>query len=130
MEKPWFKLNPNNDKDRWWLYTSITDTKAALKQKDSSKILCHFIIKYNDNKDVKYRILTWFKNDPNRYLFIVRNNISLGFSKNLEDMVEGEIVKTDEGIKFEVYDCRFNEQNQNFVCKILERIDDIFYLYF
>jgi hypothetical protein len=33
MDKPWFNLDPNNFDDRWWLYTSIVDTKKASMEK-------------------------------------------------------------------------------------------------
>ena len=131
MEQPWFKLNPNNDKDKWWLYTSITNTKTAIIPKKSLNISCHFIIKYiNKEDDVNYRILTWFKNDPNRYLDVIRNDNSLTFQKKLEHMKDGEIVKNDEAIMFEVYECKFYQENKDFVCKILERIDDESYYIF
>ena len=58
------------------------------------------------------------------------DDIIWDFNKKLEDMVEGEIVKNDEGIMFEVYECKFYQENKDFVCKILERIDDESYYIF
>ena len=130
MEKPWFKLDPNNEKDRWWLYSSIKNTKTALIPKNNNNIICHLIIKYINNQSIKYRILTWFENDPNRYLATIRDENIIELPKKVEDMIEGEIIKTIEDIPFEVYDCKFNKENQNFVCKILERMDDNFYIFF
>ena len=66
MEKPWFQLDPNNEKDRWWLYSSIRDTRTAAIPKMYNNISCHMVIKYTNNPTEIYRISTWFYNDPNR----------------------------------------------------------------
>jgi hypothetical protein len=123
MDKPWFLLNPNDHRDFWWLYTSITDTKKALITKELKNLLCHLIIKCYEGQNVYYRILSWFKNDPNRYLSILRNYENWFFNKNIEDMKEEEIVTSLQGIMFKVYECKYDNSDPNFVCKIFEKVD-------
>lgn len=115
MDKPWFKLNPNDEKDRWWLYTSIINVKTAAQNKKDDDILGHFII---EDKNY-YRLSTWYKDDPNRYLSIVYN-INWGFNTNFHKIKEGDIV-TKKDFKFKAYDCIVK---QNKKCIILERIFD------
>ena len=68
-----------------------------------------------------YRISTWYKNDPNRYVTI-DSDYTWKFNKKLFDIKEGDIVKTDNG-KFYAYNCEFCLPEQEKFCKILERID-------
>ena len=57
MDKTWFKLDPNNLQDRWWLYTSITDTKKALIEKNFKNVECYFIIQErNKSEEIFYRV--------------------------------------------------------------------------
>lgn len=113
--KPWFKLDPHNKKDNWWLYASIRDTNSANKYKEENGIICILALQ-NDNN---YSISTWFENDINRYL-LFDNNIIWDFNKPLIDMCEGDIVYR-HNMEFVVYDCKFEGPKKRF-CKILERI--------
>jgi hypothetical protein len=122
MDKPWFRLSPNDFKDRWWLYTSIIDTKSASIVKHDINILCYLIIQDYDKRGIFYRVLTWFKNDPNRYLYIKYDDDWI-FDKPLKYMNVGEIVQTHNN-KFKVYDCAFLTPLQKEFCKILERIEE------
>lgn len=122
MEKPWFKLDPNNLKDKWWMYTSITDTKKRYIEKNDLDIQCYFIIEERNNYgDIFYRISVWFKDDPNRYLFI-KYDFDWIFDKKLYEMNEGDIVNTHK-CKFKVYNCIFSSPREISRCKILERIN-------
>ena len=56
MDKPWFKLGPNNLKEPWWLYTSITDTKLASREKSDLDVQCYFIIQEHNMGAIFYRI--------------------------------------------------------------------------
>jgi hypothetical protein len=120
MYKPWFTLNPNNSKDRWWLYTSITDTKTASIIKSDVDVICYLILQDCDERGVFYRVSSWFKNDPNRYLSIKYHHGWI-FDKPLKYMNEGDIVHTYNNV-FKVYNCRFLTCHQKEFCKILERI--------
>ena len=122
MDKPWFKLDPNNSKDPWWLYTSITDTKTASMEKNELDIQCYFIIKNYNIESIFYRVSIWFKNDPNRYTFTRYDN-DWKFDKRLHEMNEGDIVNINNN-KFKVYNCQFSEPSQIDMCKILERIEE------
>lgn len=123
MEKPWFTLDPNNLKDRWWLYTSVTDTNKASIPKHDIDIYCYLIIQENNGKgDIFYRVSVWFKDDPNRYSFVEYENDWI-FDKKLHEMKEGDIVNT-YSCKFKVYNCSFLSPLQINMCKILERIDE------
>ena len=128
--KPWFKLNPNNIRDPWWLYSSIRDTKAAANYKTYYDIICYLIFQDSSTSKSFYRVSTWYKNDPNRYLS-VKTNIEWALSKIPREMKEGDIVYEFD-MKFRVYDCPFSEESQQFLYKILERIEDpednIFYV--
>lgn len=123
MNKPWFKLNPNNNSDRWWLYTSIINTKTAQIEKKDTDIICYLIIQdYNNNtKSVFYRISTWYRNDPNRYTTIY-TDYTWKFDKKLCDIKEGDIVSTGDE-KFNAYNCNFCLPEQKEFFKILERIN-------
>ena len=121
MDKPWFKLDPNNLLDRWWLYTSITDTKIASQPKSNDDIICFLVIQDHNIGGDFYRISKWYKNDPNRYVIKV-NNLNWIFDKRLVDMKEGEIV-TRFPYKFQVYNSKFCDANQKKYLKILERIE-------
>jgi len=122
MGKPWFNLDPTNSKDPWWLYTSIINTNTANMLKNDHDIICYVLVHDNDVRGEFYRVSTWLKNDPNRYLFI-KYEYNWGFSKLFKDMNEGDIIHTDLNNKFKVYNCRFLSQSQNQFCKILERIN-------
>ena len=122
MDKPWFKLNPNNYNDRWWLYTSIVDTEAAKREKNDLDIMCYLILKDYNKEGLFYRVSIWFKNDPNRYLYVKCDKDWI-FNKRLNDMSEGDIVST-YSCKFKVYDCSFIEPFKKDMCKILERIEE------
>lgn len=122
MEKPWFKLNPNNLNDRWWLYTSIIDTKTSFMTKNDSNILCYFILQDHNMGGIFYRISIWFKDDPNRYMYI-KYDKDWFFDKKLNDMKEGDIVNT-YSCKFKVNNCSFAQPFQQDMCKILERIEE------
>jgi len=132
MNKPWFDLNPNNFRDRWWLYSSITNTKSASTIKNETDVICHLILQdNNDMGKVFYRVSTWYKNDPNRYLTIRYDTKDLKINKTingLADFKEGDIVIIND-IKFAVYKCRFGGPDQVEYCKILERIEDLELLY-
>lgn len=123
MDKPWFKLNPNNPNDKWWLYSSIRDTKAYLKNKNYSDIVCYLIICDADTSGIFYRVSTWYKDDPNRYIHI-KKSYEFAFDKPLSEMVQGEIVQ-EFYRKFKVYDCEFCNEYQKDHCKILEAMGDI-----
>jgi len=123
MDKPWFQLNPNNENDKWWLYTSITDTNKALITKEIKNLVCHIIIKCYKEENINYRIISWFKNDPNRYLTVLKNYENWFFFKNIEDMMDDEIIMSKQGIMFKVYECKYENLDPNFVCKIFEKID-------
>lgn len=116
MYKPWLKLDPNNIKDRWWLYTSIVNTALAAKNKTEDEILCHFIIEDHYMNNKFYRLSTWYKNDPNRYLSIVYD-INWAFDKSLNEIKEGDII-TKEKLNFKARHCIFKKDK----CIILERI--------
>lgn len=122
MDKPWFKLNPNNFSDRWWLYTSIVNTKTAQIEKKDTDIICYFIIQdYNNNiNSVFYRTSVWYRDDPNRYL-IIDSDYTWKFNKKLRDIKKGDIVITGDE-KFNAYNCNFCLPEQQEFCKILERI--------
>lgn len=122
MDKPWFKLDPNNSKDPWWLYTSITDTTTASMEKSDLDIQCYFIIQDHNMEGIFYRISVWFKNDPNRYTSTRYNN-SWKFNKKLNEMNEGDIVNTF-SCNFKVYNCRFSAPSQIDMCKILVRVEE------
>ena len=117
-QKPWFKLDPNNEKDPWWLYTSIVDTNIAQREQFDADILCYFIMKDYDTRGEFYRASIWYKNDPNRYTSIYTDYNWL-FNKKFIDMKEGDVVCT-YSKKFNVYNCKFSNEK---VCKILESID-------
>lgn len=121
MDKPWFNLDPNNFADRWWLYSSITDNECYRKPKIYDDVICHLIIQDNNMGGEFYRISTWYKNDPNRYVTLVYN-YNWDFDKPLVVMKEGEIVSRFP-YKFQVYNCKFSDIYQKDFCKILERIE-------
>ena len=122
MEKPWFNLNPNNFDDRWWLYTSIFNTNTSKREKNDSDIVCYFILQDHNIAGKFYRVSVWFKNDPNRYMYVKYDRDWI-FDKKLTDMNEGDIVTTCTS-KFKVYNCRFALPFQINLCKILERIEE------
>jgi hypothetical protein len=122
MDKPWFKLDPNNLRDRWWLYTSITDTKKAFIDKNNMNIQCYFIIQDHNMGNNFYRISVWFKDNPNRYA-CVKHDYDWLFDKKLNEMNEGDIVNI-YSCKFKVYNCRFVSPLQIDMCKILEIIEE------
>lgn len=122
MDKPWFKLDPNNIRDPWWLYTSIRDTKTAARFKSDRDIICYFIFKDANREGTFYRFSTWYKDDPNRYISI-KKNYDWTFDKYLHEMKEGDIVH-EMDMKFIVNDCSFCLDFQKDSCKILERIED------
>lgn len=113
--KPWFKLDPHNKKDNWWLYASIRDTNAANKYKDEDGIICILALQHDNN----YSISAWFENDINRYLLFY-NDIGCIFDKQLTEMQEGDVIHFHD-MEFIVYDCKFEGPKKGF-CKILERI--------
>lgn len=119
MENPWFNLDPNNLKDKWWLYTSITDTKAASIDKFETDIICYLIIQEHNLETVFYRISVWFKDDANRYIAIKNK---LDFDKKLSDMKEGDIVNIYSS-SFKVYDCKFPLPKKFDFLKIFVKID-------
>lgn len=123
MDKPWFVLDPNNWSDRWWLYTSITDTKKAFMDKNDTDIQCYLIIQDHNMGGIFYRISVWFKDDPNRYNYITSETEWI-FDKKLKIMNEGDIVNNKYNCKFKVYDCRFSGPSQRDFCKILERVEN------
>ena len=120
MDKPWFKLDPNNLKDPWWLYTSITDTETASMEKNELDVECYLVLKHHNNGCVFYRIFVWFKNDPNRYKYTIYTD-EWNYYKKFN---EGDIVNTNSCCKFKVYNCRFTLPSQLDFCKILERIEE------
>jgi len=124
--KPWFKLDPTNFSDRWWLYTSIKNHKSTLVPKTDEDIECHFIIQdCNASGTVTiYRISTWYKNDINRYLNI-GYDLNWFFDKKLCEMMEGDIVMYDGRHKYKVYNSKFTSQDLYYrdYCKILVRIE-------
>ena len=125
MNKPWFNLDPNNINDRWWLYTSITDIKLASTIKADVDVLCHLIIQDEDSRGQFYRISTWYKNDPNRYVSI-KYDYNWDFDKPLKEMKEGDIITYYYYIKFKVYDCiSVSGPLKTDKCKILERMEDV-----
>jgi hypothetical protein len=72
-----------------------------------------------------WRVSTWYKNDPNRYVSIILQ-YQWDFEKRLDEMEENEIVHliTDQNIKFKVKLCKFTYNlEQSKYCKILERIE-------
>lgn len=121
INKPWFKLDPNNFSDRWWLYTSIVDTETAKIQKTEADVLCYLIIQDHNISSAFYRISTWYKNDPNRYVTI-DSDYTWKFNKKLIDIKEGDIINIENG-KFYAYNCKYVLPHQKEFCKILERID-------
>lgn len=122
MDEPWFKLNPNNFKDPWWLYSSIRDTKTASNYKIYDDIVCYFIIQDANKSGSFYRFSIWYKNDPNRYMCVKKLD-EYNFNKSLAEMKEGDIVY-ELNSKFRVYDCLFCQDFQKNFCKILERIEN------
>lgn len=114
--KPWFNLNPHNERDKWWLYSSIRDTKSASINKGEQDIIGILAIQEPNDK---YIISTWFEDDPNRYL-IFNRDVLWDFNKPLVQMKEGDIVSR-HNMEFVVYECRFDGPKKDF-CKILERI--------
>lgn len=123
MEKPWLNLDPNNFDDRWWLYTSIFDTNTSKIVKNDSDIICYFILQDHNIGGKFYRISVWFKNDPNRYMYVKYDRDWI-FDKKLNEMNEGDIITTFDDSKFKVYNCRFALPFQINMCKILERIEE------
>lgn len=121
MDKPWFNLDPNNLNDRWWLYTSIVDTKKASMGKNDMDIQCYLILQDHNMGGIFYRISIWYKDDPNRYVY-TKFDYEWNFDKTLKDMHEGDIIGT-YGRKFKVYNCSFSAPSQLDFCKILERIE-------
>jgi hypothetical protein len=121
MEKPWLNLDPNNFDDRWWLYTSIFDTNASKREKNDSDIVCYFILQDHNIGGKFYRVSVWFKNDPNRYMYVKYDSDWI-FDKKLNEMNEGDIIST-YTCKFKAYNCRFALPFQINMCKILERIE-------
>jgi len=122
MDKPWFNLDPNNSKDPWWLYSSITDTETDSMEKNDLDIECYLILQQYNMGYVYYRLSVWFKNDPNRYKYIMYDSEWI-FHKKIKDMNEGDIININ-NLKFKVYNCRFLNPNQIDKCKILERISE------
>lgn len=122
MENPWFNLDPNNSKDKWWLYTSITDTKSASIDKFETDIICYLIIQEHNSEKVFYRISVWFKDDPNRYIAI-KNEFDYKFDKKLSDMNEGDMVNIYSS-SFKVYNCKFSLPKNFDFLKILVKIDE------
>lgn len=122
MEKPWFNLNPNNFKDRWWLYSEILDRETNKKLKNEDDILCQLILQdINDMGHVRWRVSTWYENDPNRYCDIIFGH-QWPFDIELVNMKEGHIIEKN-NLKYKVHYCSFSNPNQIDYCKILERID-------
>jgi hypothetical protein len=123
MEKPWFKLDPNNHNDRWWLYSSIFNTETDKMEKKYDNVLCQLILQdTNDMGNIYWRFSTWYKDDPNRYSNMIYVH-QWPFDISITDMKEGDIV-TRNDIKFKIYNCRFSYPNQIHLCKILERIEE------
>ena len=122
MEKPWFKLDPNNFNDKWWLYSSIYNTETDKIEKIKDNIICQLILQdTNCMGHVYWRFSTWYKDDPNRYCNMIYGN-QWPFDIDLVDMKEGDIVIKD-NLKFNIYYCRFSSPDQLKFCKILERIE-------
>lgn len=121
MDKPWFNLDPNN-MNRWWLYTSIVDTKKASMEKTIMDVRCFLILQDNNMGGIFYRVCVWYKDDPNRYVY-TSFDYEWCFDKTLKDMHEGDIVET-HGRKFKIYECRYSHPSQLDFCKILERIEE------
>jgi hypothetical protein len=123
MEKPWFKLDPNNHNDRWWLYSSIFNTETDKMEKKYDNVLCQLILQdTNDMGNIYWRFSTWYKDDPNRYNNMIYVH-QWPFDISITDMKEGDIV-TRNDIKFKVYNSTFSLPNQIHFCKILERIEE------
>lgn len=123
MEKPWFNLDPNNSRDRWWLYSSIKNINTAKNDKNDNNILCELIIQdINSLGTIFWRRSTWYKDDPNRYLNNIYDN-EWPYSKILVDMEKGDII-TKYGIKFKVHNCEYAFPDQSDFIKILERIEE------
>ena len=120
MERPWFNLDPNNLYDRWWLYSSIIDTKKHKATKFITDIQCYLVLQEQDMNGIFYRITTWYKDDPNRYQ-CRKYDKEIMIQKKIQDMHEGDIVDID-NMKFKIYNCRFSSPLQINFCKILERI--------
>jgi hypothetical protein len=120
--KPWFKLDPNNYKDRWWLYSSIVNTQTHKLEKKDKDIICQFIIQDKNNDGIDFwRCSTWYKDDPNRYLHTIYEN-DWKFDRPLQNMKEGDITVQNNNI-FKVYNCSFSHPDQVDFSKIFERIN-------
>ena len=120
MDNPWFKLDPNNSSNPWWLYASIVNPSTDQIQKHDLDVICYFIIRENKNNNTFYRVSIWYKNDPNRYLSIY-NNSDWKFDKNFDEMNEGDIINAYSG-QFRVYNSKFGSEDQKHNYKILERV--------
>jgi hypothetical protein len=122
MEQPWFKLDPNNWRDKWWLYTSVKDTKSAFVDKSELDIVCYLMFKEMNMEDkMFYRTVVWFKDDPNRYMYKTFESC-WKFDKQLSDMNEGDIVNTYSS-SFKVFNCKYDVPSHMYFYKILERIN-------
>jgi hypothetical protein len=124
MDKPWFKLNPNDFSTEWWRYSDIIDDNIAQILKDEEEIICYFIIQDCNMCGEYWRVSTWYNNDPNRYSYIIFQT-EWNFSKSLIEMKENDIVylNINPNIKFKVKISRFSvDKNQLEYCKILERV--------
>jgi hypothetical protein len=123
MDKPWFNLDPNNLNDRWWSYSDIVNKDTANIQKTEDDILCQLIIQDTNVVGIEFwRCITWYKDDPNRYLtYIYESNWN--FDKSLVKMKQGEIIIRN-NIKFKVYISKFGYPEQVDYLKILERIEE------
>ena len=122
MEKPWFKLDPNNFKESWWICSSIYNEETAKIQKNPKDIICLLILQdSNLMGHVYWRCSTWYKNDPNRYYHIIYGN-EWPFDVSLVNMKEGDIIIKDD-LKFMVFYTKYGSPNQRNFLKILQRID-------
>ena len=121
--KPWFNLNPNNYNDRWWLYSSIVNTKTDKLPKNDDNIICQLIIQYTNDVGMEcWRCSTWYKDDPNRYSQNIYDKNDWKFDESLRNMKEEDIIIKNNN-RYKVYNCRFSHPNQVDFCKILEKID-------
>lgn len=123
ISKPWFQLNPNDFSTQWWRSSHIIDTNSAKLMTTDTEVICHFIIQDSNMCGEYWRVSTWYDNDPNRYSTIMGKN-AWNFSKPLIEMKENDVVyiNTNPDIKFEVYNCKFSDTEQQDYCKILERV--------
>jgi hypothetical protein len=126
MEQPWFQLNPNVYDQSWWLYSDIIDDACCHTIKTDNDISCYLILQQCNQAGHYWRVSTWYKNDPNRYLSILYES-NWKFQKELTEMKENEIVhlRTNRDIRFKVHYSKFtNNEDQREYFKILERVEE------